>query len=58
MKKEEEIMNEFVRTHIIADHSYLRGLLFCINRNDLKTLTNEHILEIVKIFKEELKQKV
>lgn len=57
MKTEEQIMREFIRTKTIADRSYLRGLLFCLGRNDLRTLTNEHIETITKEFKEEIKEK-
>jgi len=51
MKTEEQIMKEFIRTKTIADKSYLRGLLFCLGRNDLRVMTDEHINEIAKEFK-------
>jgi hypothetical protein len=55
MKTEKEIMKEFIRTKIIADKSYLRGLLFCLGLKDYKIQTNEHIETIVKEFKDKLK---
>lgn len=56
MKTENQIKQEFIRTKNIADKSYLRALLFCLGRNDLRVMTNEHIMEIVRQFKEELKK--
>lgn len=55
IKTKEEIMREFIRAGIIADKSYLRGLLFCLGRNDLRVMTDAHVREIVMYFKEELK---
>jgi hypothetical protein len=57
MKTENQIKQEFIRTKTIADKSYLRGLLFCLGRNDLRVMTQDHIFEIVKQFREELKEK-
>jgi hypothetical protein len=54
MKTEQQIMREFIRVRNIADKSYLRGLLFCLGRNDLRIMTKEHLFEIVKEFREEL----
>ena len=54
MKTEQQIMKEFIRVKIIADKSYLRGLLFCLGRNDLRIMTNAHVDEIARQFKEEL----
>ena len=56
MKTENQIKQEFIRTKTIADKSYLRGLLFCLGRNDLRVMTNEHVGEIVRQFKEEIKK--
>jgi len=55
MKTKEQIMREFIRVRNLADKSYLRGLLFCLGRNDLRVMTQDHIFEIVKQFREELK---
>ena len=54
MKTKEQIMREFIRVRNLADKSYLRGLLFCLGRNDLRVMTQDHIFEIVKQFREEL----